>query len=59
MVITLLPFFGSRFPYKVTNPKKGTLIIMLLGYQVLEYTRLLKGPLLWHILIEAPDYKAP
>ena len=34
------PFFGSGFPYRITNPKKGDLIrIWLLGYQVLLKNR--------------------
>ena len=36
-----LPFFGSRFPYKVTNPNKGALVkIWLLGYQ--DYLKCIK-----------------
>ena len=32
-VVPFFPFFGSRFLYKVTNPKKGALImIWVLGY---------------------------
>ena len=31
---TLFPFFGSRFPYKLTNQKRSALILIwLLGYQ--------------------------
>ena len=34
---TLFPFFGSRFPHKMTNLKKGALIVIgLLGYQGLS-----------------------
>ena len=35
-MVPFFPVLGSRFPYKVANPKKGALIIVwLLGYQVL------------------------
>ena len=34
-VVPFTLFWGSRFPYKVTNPKRGALIrIWLLGYEV-------------------------
>ena len=37
LLFTLYPFFGSGFPYKITNPKRGALVIIwLLGYQVLQ-----------------------
>ena len=43
----MVPFFffgSSRFPHKVTNPKKGTLTtIWLLGDQVLETSWVLTG----------------
>ena len=37
-VVPFCPFYGSRFPYDVTNPIKGTLIMLwLLGNQVISW----------------------
>ena len=56
-VVPFAPFFGSGFPYKVTNPKQGALIIIwLLGYE--KRLRVLVGLIVHLFMPRAMDLQA-